>query len=86
MAREAMKILFLLAAIFALIALIGAQFVAADQWRLLLLVLGIICGPVMSLARILAFDGTLTGSQRIVSILYEVTFWLVVIGLILFLR
>ncbi|MFQ3662308.1 MAG: hypothetical protein SNJ69_07925 [Chloroflexaceae bacterium] len=78
-----MKQLFLIAAIFALIALIGANFVAADPWRLPLLLLAGICGLVLSLVRVLAFDRTLTRGQRIVSILYEATFWLVVIGLFL---
>ena len=85
MGRDSMKFLFLLMAIGGLVTLISAQF-AADQWRLPLFVLAIICGLVMSLARMLAFDRTLTGGQRVISMLYEAAFWLIVIGLILFLR
>lgn len=79
-----MKQLFVIAAFFALLALIGAQFVAADQWRLPLFILAGACTLVMSLARVLAFDRTLTRGQRIVSMLYEVALFLVVIGLLLF--
>ncbi|MFQ3633365.1 hypothetical protein [Roseiflexus sp.] len=79
-----MKQLFVVAAIFALVAMVGALFIAADQWRRLLFVLAGICGLVMSLARILVFERTLTMMERVVSILYEAAFWIILIGLFLF--
>lgn len=84
MEGASVKQLFVIASICALVALVGAFFVATDQWRRLLFVLAVICGLVMSFARILAFDRTLTRMERTVSILYEAAFWLILIGLFLF--
>ncbi len=79
-----MKRIFAIAAIVAFVAMIGALVLAAGPWRLLLIGLAGISGLVMSLARVIAFDTPSTRVQRTIAILYEVAFWLGLIGLALF--
>ncbi len=78
-----MKQLFLIAAIGGSVALVSAFF-APDQWRLPLLVLAGIAGLAMTVARA-ALNRALTSAQRLVEFLYEVIFWIALIGLIFFL-
>ncbi len=88
MNRERAKLVFMVATVCAFVALVGAFAFPILSWRRWFLLLAAICGLVVSLANneLGREEGEApqTRKWRVVSGLYEVTFWSAFIILILF--